>query len=208
MRLRPLPRQRARAKDRSLDRKLLSLRRDSEQYSTLLWPLVTCNHSCIRQELACYNGGAKESQRASARRHSVERDSRSHHNHRNPTPPAVQDENILAPLRDDPTDELILQMVRELQLLKGTVEQLTGLKDMVDQLTRLSQPQLHSYAPQQTRRHEDGKPMLSFLANYEIGCLEGQVPPDMWATRMRRYLTGVALDFYLHMRRVGIDLQQ
>ena len=54
MRLRPRPRLRARAKDRSLDRKLLSLRCDPEQYSTLLCPPVTCNHSCIRQELACY----------------------------------------------------------------------------------------------------------------------------------------------------------
>ena len=54
MRLRPRPRLRARAKDRSFNRKLLFLRCDSEQYSTLLWPPVTCNHSCIRQELACY----------------------------------------------------------------------------------------------------------------------------------------------------------
>ena len=50
--------------------------------------------------------------------------------------------------------------------------------------------------------------MSSFLANYEIECLEGKVPPDIWATRMRNYLIGDALDFYLHMRRVGIDLQQ
>ena len=55
MRLRRRLRLSARAKDRSLDRKLLSLRCDPEQYSTLLWPLVTCNHSCIRQELACYS---------------------------------------------------------------------------------------------------------------------------------------------------------
>ena len=48
------PRLRARAKDRSLDRKLLSLRGDPEKYSTLLCPLVTCNHSWIRQEMACY----------------------------------------------------------------------------------------------------------------------------------------------------------
>ena len=74
-------------------------------------------------------------------------DSRSHHTHHNPTPPAVHHENVLAPLRGDPRDELILQMGRDLQLLKGTVEQLTGLKVMVDQLTRLSQPQLPSYAP-------------------------------------------------------------
>ena len=96
----------------------------------------------------------------------------------------------------------------DLQLLKGTVEQLTGLKGMVDQLTRLPLPQPLSYAPQQPLRHEDGKTMSSFLANYEIQCLEGQVPPDMWATRMRRYLTGGALDYYLHMRRMGADLQQ
>ena len=50
--------------------------------------------------------------------------------------------------------------------------------------------------------------MSSFLANYEIECLEGKVPPDTWATRMRCYLTGDALDFYLHIRRVGIELQQ
>ena len=86
---------------------------------------------------------------------SVESDSRSHRSHRNPTPLAVQHENVLAPLRGDPRDELILQVGRDLQLLKGTVEQLTGLTDMVDQLTRLSQ--LHSYAPQQPLRHEDGK---------------------------------------------------
>ena len=55
MRLRPRPRLRARAKDRSMDRKPLSLRCDPEQYSTLLWPPVTCNHSYIRQELACYS---------------------------------------------------------------------------------------------------------------------------------------------------------
>ena len=114
----------------------------------------------------------------------------------NPTPLAVQHENVLAPLRGDPRDELILQMGRDLQLLKGTVEQLTGIKDMVDQLTCLSQPQLHSYAPQQTLRHEDGKPMSSFLA------------ADTWATRMRRYLTGDALDYYSHKRRMGADLQQ
>ena len=138
----------------------------------------------------------------------VESDSRSHHTHHNPTLPAVHHENILAPLRVDPRDELILQMDRDLHLLKGTVDQLTGLKDMVDQLTRLSQPQLHPYAPQQTLRHEDGKTMSSFLANYEIECLEGNVPPVMWATRMRRYLTGDALDYYVHMRRVGADLQQ
>ena len=30
----------------------------------------------------------------------------------------------------------------------------------------------------------------------------------MWAPRMRRYLTGDALDFYVHMRRVGIDLHR
>ena len=57
MRLRPRLRLRARAKDRSLDRKLLSLKCDPEQYSTLLWPLVTCNHSCIKQEMACYTLG-------------------------------------------------------------------------------------------------------------------------------------------------------
>ena len=54
MRLRPRLRLRARAKDRSMDRKPLSLRCDPEQYSTLLWPPAMCNHSCIRQELACY----------------------------------------------------------------------------------------------------------------------------------------------------------
>ena len=59
MRLRPRPRLRARAKDRFLDRKRLSLRCDPEQYSTLLWPLVKCNHSCIRQELACYTSPAR-----------------------------------------------------------------------------------------------------------------------------------------------------
>ena len=136
---------------------------------------------------------------------SVENDSGSHHSHRNPTPLAVQHENVLAPLRGDPRDELILQMGRDLQLLKGTVEQLTRLKDMVAQLTRLPQPQLHSYAPQQTLRLEDGKTMSSFLANYETEFLEGRVPSDMWATRMQRYLTGDALAYYLHMRRVGID---
>ena len=45
MHLRPRPRLRVRAKDRSLGRKLLSLRCDPEQYSTLLWPPVACNHS-------------------------------------------------------------------------------------------------------------------------------------------------------------------
>ena len=54
MRLRPRPRLRARAKDRSMDRELLSLRCDPEQYSTLLWPPGMCNHSCIRRELAYY----------------------------------------------------------------------------------------------------------------------------------------------------------
>ena len=53
--LRPRPRLRAKAKDRSMDRKLLSLRCDPEQYSTLLWPPAMCNHSCIRQELAYYS---------------------------------------------------------------------------------------------------------------------------------------------------------
>ena len=53
MRLRPRPRLRAKARDRPMDRKLLSLRCDPEQCSALLWPLVTCNHSCIRPELAC-----------------------------------------------------------------------------------------------------------------------------------------------------------
>ena len=43
------------AEERSLERKLLSLRCDPEQYSTLLWLLVTCNRSCVRQELACYS---------------------------------------------------------------------------------------------------------------------------------------------------------
>ena len=38
-----------------MDRKPLSLRCDPEQYSTLLWPPAMCNHSCIRQELACYS---------------------------------------------------------------------------------------------------------------------------------------------------------
>ena len=38
-----------------MDRKLLSLRCDPEKYSTLLWPPAMCNHSCIRQELACYS---------------------------------------------------------------------------------------------------------------------------------------------------------
>ena len=103
---------------------------------------------------------------------SVGRDSRSHHNHRNPTPVAVQHESVLAALRGDPGDKLILQMGRDLQLLKGTVEQLTGLTDMVDQLTCLSQPHLHSHAPRQTLRHEDGKTMPRFLANYETECLE------------------------------------
>ena len=37
-----------------MDRKPLSLRCDPEQYSTLLWPPAMRNHSCIRQELACY----------------------------------------------------------------------------------------------------------------------------------------------------------
>ena len=37
-----------------MDRKRLNLRCDPEQYSTLLWPPVVCNHSCIRQELAGY----------------------------------------------------------------------------------------------------------------------------------------------------------
>ena len=52
---------------------------------------------------------------------SVESDNRSHHNNRNPTPLAVQHENVHAPLRGDPRDELILQMGRDSQLLKGTV---------------------------------------------------------------------------------------
>ena len=62
---------------------------------------------------------------------SVESYSRSHHNHCNPIPLAVQHENVPAPLRGDPRDELILEMGRDLQLLKGTVEQPTGLKNMV-----------------------------------------------------------------------------
>ena len=70
MRLRPRPRLRARARDRSLDRKLLSLRCDPEQYSTLLWPPVTCNHSCIRQELACYPRDHRETEETSTRRDS------------------------------------------------------------------------------------------------------------------------------------------
>ena len=56
MRLRPRFRLRAGAKDRSMDRKPLSLKCDPEQYSTLLWPPAMCNRSCIRQELACYSG--------------------------------------------------------------------------------------------------------------------------------------------------------
>ena len=61
MRLRPRPRLRARARDRSLDRNLLVLRCDPEQYSTLLWPLITYDHSCITQELACYTCLMQES---------------------------------------------------------------------------------------------------------------------------------------------------
>ena len=65
VRLRPRPRLRARAKDRSLDRKLLSLRYDPKQHSTLLWPPVTCNDFCIRQELACYTAAyAQQEQQA------------------------------------------------------------------------------------------------------------------------------------------------
>ena len=55
MRLRPRRRLRARAKDRSMDRKPLFLRCDPEQHSTLLWPPAMCNHSYNRQELACYS---------------------------------------------------------------------------------------------------------------------------------------------------------
>ena len=58
MRLRPRPRLRARAKDRSMDPKPFSLRCDPEKYSTSLWPPIMCNHSCIRQELACYRNAA------------------------------------------------------------------------------------------------------------------------------------------------------
>ena len=60
MRVRPAPRLRARTRDRSLYRKLLSLRCDPGQYSTLLWPPAMCNRSCIRQELACYIKGGQE----------------------------------------------------------------------------------------------------------------------------------------------------
>ena len=51
---RPHLRLRSAAQDRSLDREPLTLRCDPEHYSTLLWPPAMCNHSCIRQELACY----------------------------------------------------------------------------------------------------------------------------------------------------------
>ena len=54
MPVRPRPRLRARAKDRSMDRTPLSLRCDPERYPTFLWPSAMYNHSCIRQELACY----------------------------------------------------------------------------------------------------------------------------------------------------------
>ena len=51
-----------------MDRKPLSLRCDPEQYSTLLWPPAMCNHSCIRQELACYRIGISSKASSSASR--------------------------------------------------------------------------------------------------------------------------------------------
>ena len=42
-----------------MDRKLLSLRFDPELSSTLLWLPAMCNHSCIRQELACYTSTSR-----------------------------------------------------------------------------------------------------------------------------------------------------
>ena len=37
-----------------MDWMLFSLSFASELYSTLLWPVAMCNHSCVRQELAYY----------------------------------------------------------------------------------------------------------------------------------------------------------
>lgn len=152
-----------------------------------------------------------EPKKVTERRHpdiKVESDDGSLHVHHSPAPHAGDHENVRAPLRGDPRDELILHMRRDLQALKDKVRQLEELKDIGGNLPCISQFQLPQYAPQQTLRHEDGETMSTFLANYEIECLEGLVPPELWATRMRRYLTGDALDYYLHMRRMGVDLTQ
>lgn len=50
--------------------------------------------------------------------------------------------------------------------------------------------------------------MSSFLASYEIECLEEKVPSDLWASRIRRYLSGDTLEYYLHLRRTGIDMKR
>ena len=57
-------------------------------------------------------------------------------------------------------------------------------------------------------RYEDGQNISRFLSVYEVDCLEDKIPADMWGIKIRRHLTGDALDYYLQLRRADIDLRQ
>lgn len=109
-------------------------------------------------------------------------------------PPPVID------LRDDPDprDALLIRMSEQLQQLQDKVDQLES--------SRPSPPQLNT--PMRSLDFEYGPEMSSFLANYEIECLEADLPTTMWGTKMRCYLKGEALNYYLYLRRIGTDFRQ
>ena len=40
-----------------------------------------------------------------------------------------------------------------------------------------------------------------------MDCLEAKVPISTWGVRIRGYLSDDALRYYMHMHRIGVDLQ-
>ena len=63
-------------------------------------------------------------------------------------------------------------------------------------------------AAPRVQRDEDGRDITNFFSIYEVDCIRSKVPPDLWGEHVGDHLVGEALAYYLHMRRMGVDLRQ
>ena len=100
-----------------------------------------------------------------------------------------------APKLEDLRDENV-KLRREVEFLRGQL--LTS--SLNDQGTQTAAPRV--------QRSEDGRDITSFLSIYEIDCIRSKVPPDLRGEHVGDHLVGEALAYYLHMRRMGVDLRQ
>ena len=101
-----------------------------------------------------------------------------------------------APKFEESTDSEVAKLRIEIELLR---EQLM-LASLNNQSPSITAPRL--------ARHEDGRHMASFLSIFELNCLRGNVPRELWGEHVGNHFIGQALDYYLSMYRMGDDLRQ